>query len=350
MAHKKGLGSSRNGRDSNAKRLGVKVFAGQVVTGGEIIVRQRGTRFRPGDGVGIGRDDTIFAKRAGIVQFREGRRGRMISVERRARPRAAPAREAPGRAGPRPAVRGAGLAAAPGPVAPGSRHSRAARGAPPRRIVQRWMAVTKPGLEIVSSSRAPGFSRVRARRPGSSREPRGARRARVCVRVSRGLAALALAGERDELAALQVAQAEALQHGVAPAPGGLQRGAARGAAARPARRRSRGRRRRRAARSGAAGSQGMRPPRRIVNVSIRVECSACSMRTRSAPPKRTQPRRTRRSSDRVPGRDGRWPAAGGGCVEQRPAQVTVTVSPPCEVDHAQGEHEDAAVARARAGR
>jgi len=81
MAHKKGLGSSRNGRDSNAKRLGVKVFAGQVVTGGEIIVRQRGTRFRPGDGVGIGRDDTIYARRAGIVEFREGRRGRMISVQ-----------------------------------------------------------------------------------------------------------------------------------------------------------------------------------------------------------------------------------------------------------------------------
>ena len=80
MAHKKGLGSSRNGRDSNAKRLGVKVFAGEVVTGGEIIVRQRGTRFKPGDGVGIGRDDTIFAKSAGIVQFREGRRGRVISV------------------------------------------------------------------------------------------------------------------------------------------------------------------------------------------------------------------------------------------------------------------------------
>ena len=63
MAHKKGLGSSRNGRDSNAKRLGVKVFAGQTVTGGEIIVRQRGTRFKPGDGVGIGKDDTLFATR-----------------------------------------------------------------------------------------------------------------------------------------------------------------------------------------------------------------------------------------------------------------------------------------------
>jgi large subunit ribosomal protein L27 len=81
MAHKKGLGSSRNGRDSNAKRLGVKIFAGEVVSGGEIIVRQRGTRFRPGDGVGIGRDDTIYAKTAGIVQFSEGRRGRVISVE-----------------------------------------------------------------------------------------------------------------------------------------------------------------------------------------------------------------------------------------------------------------------------
>jgi len=80
MAHKKGLGSSRNGRDSNAKRLGVKVFAGQAVTGGEIIVRQRGTVFRPGDGAGIGRDDTIYARQAGVVQFREGRRGRVISV------------------------------------------------------------------------------------------------------------------------------------------------------------------------------------------------------------------------------------------------------------------------------
>jgi large subunit ribosomal protein L27 len=81
MAHKKGLGSSRNGRDSNAKRLGVKVFAGQAVTGGEIIVRQRGTKFKPGDGAGIGKDDTIYAKSAGVVQFRAGRRGRVISVE-----------------------------------------------------------------------------------------------------------------------------------------------------------------------------------------------------------------------------------------------------------------------------
>ena len=80
MAHKKGLGSSRNGRDSNAKRLGVKVFAGQTVTGGEIIVRQRGTRFKPGEGVGIGKDDTIFAKAAGKVAFTTGRRGRVISV------------------------------------------------------------------------------------------------------------------------------------------------------------------------------------------------------------------------------------------------------------------------------
>jgi large subunit ribosomal protein L27 len=80
MAHKKGLGSSRNGRDSNAKRLGVKVFAGQQVTGGEIIVRQRGTRFYAGDGAGIGRDHTIFARRAGVVDFKDARKGRTISV------------------------------------------------------------------------------------------------------------------------------------------------------------------------------------------------------------------------------------------------------------------------------
>jgi large subunit ribosomal protein L27 len=80
MAHKKGLGSSRNGRDSKPKFLGVKVFAGQNVTGGEIIVRQRGTVFKPGDGVGIGKDDTIFAKSAGTVQFNRGRRGRVISI------------------------------------------------------------------------------------------------------------------------------------------------------------------------------------------------------------------------------------------------------------------------------
>jgi large subunit ribosomal protein L27 len=80
MAHKKGLGSSRNGRDSKPKFLGVKVFAGQVVTGGEIIVRQRGTVFKPGDGVGIGRDHTIFAKAPGHVQFVRGRHGRVISV------------------------------------------------------------------------------------------------------------------------------------------------------------------------------------------------------------------------------------------------------------------------------
>jgi len=80
MAHKKGLGSSRNGRDSNAKRLGVKVFAGQEVSGGEIIVRQRGTRFYAGEGAGIGRDHTIFARRAGIVDFKDARKGRTISV------------------------------------------------------------------------------------------------------------------------------------------------------------------------------------------------------------------------------------------------------------------------------
>jgi len=81
MAHKKGQGSSRNGRDSNAQRLGVKRFDGNIVTGGSILVRQRGRRFRPGLNVGVGKDDTIFAKIDGRVHFQDhGRRGRVISV------------------------------------------------------------------------------------------------------------------------------------------------------------------------------------------------------------------------------------------------------------------------------
>jgi large subunit ribosomal protein L27 len=80
MAHKKGGGSSRNGRDSTSKRLGVKVFAGQIVPAGSIIVRQRGTRFRPADGTGIGRDHTIFATVSGRVEFTSGRKGRRIFV------------------------------------------------------------------------------------------------------------------------------------------------------------------------------------------------------------------------------------------------------------------------------
>ncbi len=80
MAHKKGLGSSRNGRDSQSKRLGVKVFGGQPVQAGTIIVRQRGTRFRPGPGTGIGGDDTIFAKRAGTVEFRTTGERRLVLV------------------------------------------------------------------------------------------------------------------------------------------------------------------------------------------------------------------------------------------------------------------------------
>ena len=80
MAHKKGLGSSRNGRDSNSQRLGVKKFAGEVVTGGEIIVRQRGTVFKPGDGVGIGKDHTLFVKAPGFLEFTEGRSGRVVNV------------------------------------------------------------------------------------------------------------------------------------------------------------------------------------------------------------------------------------------------------------------------------
>ena len=80
MAHKKGLGSSRNGRDSNAKRLGVKVFAGQTVTGGEIIVRQRGTHFHPGSGVGRGGDDTLFALVGGAVEFGTRRGRRVVNI------------------------------------------------------------------------------------------------------------------------------------------------------------------------------------------------------------------------------------------------------------------------------
>jgi large subunit ribosomal protein L27 len=80
MAHKKGLGSSRNGRDSNPKFLGVKVFDGQEVKAGMIVVRQRGTRFRPGPGAKIGRDDTIFATRDGRVAFRTSGERRFVSV------------------------------------------------------------------------------------------------------------------------------------------------------------------------------------------------------------------------------------------------------------------------------
>jgi large subunit ribosomal protein L27 len=77
MAHKKGASSSRNGRDSNAQRLGVKRFGGQVVKAGEIIVRQRGTHFHPGVNVGRGKDDTLFALTPGAVQF-GARRGRKV--------------------------------------------------------------------------------------------------------------------------------------------------------------------------------------------------------------------------------------------------------------------------------
>ena len=82
MAHKKGQGSSRNGRDSNPKMLGVKRFDGQTVTGGSILVRQRGTKFHAGENVGMGRDHTLFAKVDGVVKFRDrGQRGRFISIQ-----------------------------------------------------------------------------------------------------------------------------------------------------------------------------------------------------------------------------------------------------------------------------
>jgi large subunit ribosomal protein L27 len=78
MAHKKGVGSSRNGRDSNAQRLGVKRFGGELVSAGSILVRQRGTRFQPGVNVGIGGDDTLFAKTAGVVQFKKYAKARKV--------------------------------------------------------------------------------------------------------------------------------------------------------------------------------------------------------------------------------------------------------------------------------
>ncbi len=81
MAHKKGQGSSRNGRDTEGKRLGVKKFAGEVVVPGNIIVRQRGTKFHPDKGVGLGRDYTIFATDQGVVKFTKRQGRRYISVE-----------------------------------------------------------------------------------------------------------------------------------------------------------------------------------------------------------------------------------------------------------------------------
>ncbi|MDQ4102303.1 MAG: 50S ribosomal protein L27 [Actinomycetota bacterium] len=80
MAHKKGASSSRNGRDSNAQRLGVKRFGGQVVNAGEILIRQRGTKFHPGVHVGRGRDDTLFALEAGAVQFGTKRGRKTVNI------------------------------------------------------------------------------------------------------------------------------------------------------------------------------------------------------------------------------------------------------------------------------
>ena len=82
MAHKKGAASTKNGRDSNAQRLGVKVFGGQAILGGGIIVRQRGTKFHPGLNVGRGKDDTLFAKVTGKVVFKDrGNMGKFVSIE-----------------------------------------------------------------------------------------------------------------------------------------------------------------------------------------------------------------------------------------------------------------------------
>jgi large subunit ribosomal protein L27 len=81
MAHKKGGGSSRNGRDSESKRLGVKVFGGEAVTAGSILVRQRGTKIHPGAGVGKGSDDTLFARSGGVVRFHDSRGRKFASIE-----------------------------------------------------------------------------------------------------------------------------------------------------------------------------------------------------------------------------------------------------------------------------
>jgi large subunit ribosomal protein L27 len=80
MAHKKGVGSSRNGRDSAGRRLGMKAFSGQTVTGGSILVRQRGTRFKPGKNVGLGRDDTLFARVPGVVAVEQRAGDRFVSI------------------------------------------------------------------------------------------------------------------------------------------------------------------------------------------------------------------------------------------------------------------------------
>ena len=81
MAHKKGVGSSRNGRDSNSQRLGLKKFGGERVLGGNILARQRGTRWKPGKNVGRGKDDTLFAKVTGTVEFKDrGRLGKFVSI------------------------------------------------------------------------------------------------------------------------------------------------------------------------------------------------------------------------------------------------------------------------------
>jgi large subunit ribosomal protein L27 len=81
MASKKGVGSTKNGRDSIGKRLGVKRYGGQAVKAGEILVRQRGTKFKPGLLVGIGRDDTLFALEAGVVEFKKNRKGTFVQIQ-----------------------------------------------------------------------------------------------------------------------------------------------------------------------------------------------------------------------------------------------------------------------------
>ena len=167
MAHKKGLGSSKNGRDSQRKRLGVKIFAGQQVKAGMIIVRQRGTRFRPGPGVGLGRDDTIFALREGVVEFRRSGERRSVVGRRRAE---APASTAPGSGGCR---------------VPRSRPDRRPLGARRRRRPQLPAREVRPEGRPGRRRRRPRRRRRARRRPGAAR-PLVASAAKVASAAGRG--------------------------------------------------------------------------------------------------------------------------------------------------------------------
>ena len=174
MAHKKGLGSSRNGRDSQAKRLGVKIFAGQEVKAGMIIVRQRGTRFRPGPGTGIGRDDTIFAMRDGTVEFRRSGEKRFVAVvDPRQRLRARPIlRDVPR---PRPHPRAGGARRRRRALVPAREVRPQGR---PRRRRRRARAATSSSSPTPTCATSPSFRRTSALKARPRRERAGRAEAR----------------------------------------------------------------------------------------------------------------------------------------------------------------------------